>query len=347
MTTSWVEKSGLLDTVAGGVLALSFRDNPSSSVPPYPDETQQALDHVVLRCLHKQITPPTGVPQLIRWCTDLTRREWSALGMGGPPLAIPRLVDPIHRTRTRTCAELAGLSQVADELMATISADAAPSEVVERRWFVGSQILVDPRGHRELLMSNPRTAVIFKSVKDLYGPVPEEWVVRDMIALCPQCGLPALPGSSDDRFTMWCESEICPPNLRIERRYPAMSTLVLHPALRLFVSLSAKTEERIYGDFVLAKLGLRRLIRAGRCQGVVSYRGAELVLQVYDRAEPALLAYDAVADQVDLAVVSSGLLTVRPDFHRALMDALPNGARVNLVTDDSLVAYLTDDQKGR
>ncbi|WP_026421862.1 hypothetical protein [Actinokineospora inagensis] len=342
------EVGGLIDIIARGVLALSLRNGSSSTIPPYPDETQYALDMVVLACLHEGgTTPPAGVPELIRWCTDLTSRAWSFLAMAEPSLAVPRLVHPEHRTQTRTCAELAGLAQVADDLLKGISVDVSPKEANERRRFVESQVLIGPETHRALLMRAPRLVLVLKSVRDLYLSVPEEWVVRGMTALCPSCGLLALPGFPDDRRMAWCESEVCPPGLRIDRSYPSATSLVLHPALRLFHSLPARSEERLSREPVLTKLGMRPVEHTGSRYRVDMPGGEERIFRVYDRVEPTLLARDAVADQVEVAVVPSGSRAVQPGFREAFADALPDGTQVDLVTDDVLTTYLTNDQKDR
>jgi hypothetical protein len=325
-------RTGLLDHVARGVHALACRDGSGPSVPPYPEDTQYALDLVVRECLHLGLTPPAGVPELIRWCANL---GWPFPFEECAGLA---LVDPVHRTRTRACAELAGLATVADELVAGALSDVTAAEAVERRRFLRSHVLVGPDTHRELLMSDPSAASVFKFVKDLYQPISAEWIVRGRVALC-ECGLPARPGSPDDGFIEWCERETCSPGSRVVRRLSAGRALMLHPALRLFVALPARAEDRLRRVLVAGGLSMEQA--AGR--HVVGLSGE--ILRYYDRIVPTALARDAVADQVDIAVVPDGSTMAGPACRRTFSDALPPGVQITLVTDAELLADVTSDRR--
>ncbi|GAB3487559.1 hypothetical protein [Amycolatopsis cihanbeyliensis] len=325
----------LLDHLASGVYALSYRDAGGSTVPPYPQETQYALDLVVCECLHQGATPPAGVPELIRWCTDLSSPSWPF--PPGEQCAGLALVDPVHRTRTRACAELAGLAAVAEELMAQALSDVPAGEAVERRRFLRSHVLVGPDTHRKLLMEDPPAAAVYKFVKDLYQPVPAEWVVRGKVALC-ECGLPARPGSPDDQLTAWCERETCPSGSQVEQRFSASKTLMLHPALRIFVALPAQAEDRLRSGLASAGLPVRSFGPAVE-RHEVRFPGSEpRTVQFYDRVVPTVLARDAAASGVDIAVVPDGFAMTASASRQAFADALPPGTHVTLMTESELLA---------
>ncbi|WP_409494247.1 hypothetical protein [Amycolatopsis sp. cmx-11-12] len=316
----------LLAHLARGVHALSCHDGSGSMVPPYPGETQYALDSIVLECLFAGRTPPAGVPELIQWCTDLTSRRWPF--SFGERHSAPPLVSPVHRTRTRACAELAGLAAVAAELMTELTSDASAAEAAARRRFVRSHAVVGPDTHRRLLMDDPDAATAYRFVKDLYRPPPAEWVFRGKIAVC-ECGLLALPDTPDERFTAWCERETCHPGKPVKHRLPVTRTLVLDPSLRLFVSLPAKAEERFHRDLATTALP-----------------GTGIpVVRFYDRVVPSALAHDAVSDRVDIAVVPDDSAMALPERREAFRAALPPEARIVISTESELLTNVAAGRK--
>ncbi|NBH06792.1 hypothetical protein [Amycolatopsis sp. SID8362] len=320
-----IDWTSLLDQLARGVAALSDHNSSGAPVPPYPRETQYALDLIVHECLRHGLTPPAGVPELIQWCTNLSGQQWPfppAFRLDG--LA---LVTSVQRTRTRACAELAGLANVADELLSDAVADAPDSAA--RRQLLRSQVLVGPDTHRELLMRNPKAASAFRFVKDLYRPPSDEWVTHGKVALCG-CGLPARLDSHDDRLTVWCERETCPPGA-VSQLLPAAKALLLHPALRLFLALPAQLEDRL-------RNGLNAAGQAGHRDEVRFSDGRARPFRCYDRVVPVALARDAVAGGVEIAVVPDDSAMADPDARWAFADALPTGTTIALMTEGELIA---------
>ncbi|UOZ07025.1 hypothetical protein [Amycolatopsis sp. WQ 127309] len=330
----------LLHHLARGIDALSSRDSSSPSVPPYPDDTQYALDLVVRECLDHERTPPAGVPELVRWCTDLTSKQWPH------PPAHPgvALVDPVHRIRTRACAELAGVAATADALMADALSDLSEDEAAERLRFLESHVLVGPGTPRELLMKSPKDASIFKSVKALYRPVPAEWAVRGRVALC-ECGLPARLDDLADEVIVRCERETCPPGAWAGPRLQAGRALLLHTALRLFVALPATLDDRVRGGLVSEGLPMRTSDPATRRHEVRFPGCAPITFRCYDRIVASALAGDATADRVDVAVVPDRSPTATPVARQEFTDALPPGSLVILATESELLSGATNDRK--
>ncbi len=330
----------LLHHLARGIDALSSRDSSSPSVPPYPDDTQYALDLVVRECLDHERTPPAGVPELVRWCTDLTAKQWPY------PLAHAgvALVDPVHRTRTRACAELAGVAATADALMTDALSDLSEDEAAERLRFLGSQVLVGPGTPRELLMKSPKDASIFKFVKVFYQPVPAEWVVRGLAALC-ECGLPARLDDLVDEVTVQCERETCPPGAWARHRLPVSRALLLHSALRLFVALPSTLDERVRGGLVAEGLPMRTSDPATRRREVRFPGCAPVTFRCYDRIVASVLAADATTDRVDIAVVPDRSPMTTPLARQEFTDALPPGSPVILATESELLSGAINDRK--
>ncbi|MET8846978.1 hypothetical protein [Amycolatopsis sp. NPDC004625] len=325
----------LLHHVARGVNALSDRDSAGPSVPPYPDESQYALDLVVRDCLDHERTPPAGIPELIRWCTDLTAQHWPA--PFGPAYGGLALVDPVHRTRTRACAELAGLAAVADEIMTETLADLSDGEAAERLRFLQSHVLVGPDTQRKLFMENPREAQVVKFVKPLYRPASAAWIVRGRVALC-DCGLPARTDDLAGEDVRWCERETCPPGGRTAQRFPAARVLLLHPALRLFVTLPSTLDIRVLDGFTSTGVPVRTVDRPTQRREVCFPGKDPLTFRSYDRLVPSALALDATADGVDVAVIPDGSAMAAPAARQAFADNLPPGSRVVLATESELLA---------
>lgn len=335
-----IDAASLLHHLARGMHALSGRDSAGPSGPPYPHDTQYALDLVVRECLNHERTPPAGVPELVRWCTDLASEQWPY-----PPAHTGMaLVDPVHRTRTRACAELAGVAAAADALMVEALSDLPEAEAAERVRFLRSHILVGPSTQRELLMKNPKAASVFKFVKALYQPVPAAWVVRGRVALC-ECGLPARPDSLAGELITWCERETCPQGTCIEQRLPASRALLLHSALRLFVALPSALDDRVRDGLGATSLPVRTLDLATRRHEVRFPSRATVSFRCYDRIVASALAVDAAADQVDIAVIPDSSTLATPVARRAFADALPPGSPVILATENELLAGAINDRK--
>lgn len=335
-----MDATTLLHHLARGMHALSDHDSAGTSVPPYPDDTQYGLDLVVRECLDHEQTPPAGVPELVEWCTDLASEHWPY-----PPAHTGMaLVDPMHRTRTRACAELAGVAATADALMVEALSDLPEAEAAERSRFLRSHVLVGPDTQRELLMKNPKAASVFKFVKDLYQPVPAAWVVRRRIALC-ECGLPARSDRLAGELVTWCERETCPREARVEQRLPASRALLLHSALRLFVTLPSILDDRVRDGLVATGIPVHTSDLATRRHEVRFPGRAPVSFRCYDRIVASALAVDSTADRVDIAVIPDSSALATPGARQTFADALPPESPVTLATESELLTGAINDRK--
>ncbi|WP_173142003.1 pPIWI_RE_Y domain-containing protein [Kibdelosporangium persicum] len=335
-----MDATTLLNHLARGMHALSDHDSAGPSVPPYPDDTQYALDLVVRECLDHERTPPTGVPELVRWCTDLASEHWPYQ----PGQSGTALVDPVHHTRTRACAELAGVAATADALMVEALSDLPEAEAAERFQFLRSHVLVGPDTQRELLMKNPKAASVFKFIKALYLPVPAAWVVRGRVALC-ECGLPAQSDRLAGELITWCERETCPPGTRVAQRLPTGRAFLLHSALRLFMHLPSSLEDRVRNSLMATGLPVRTLDLATRRHEVEFPGRAPVSFRCYDRMVGSVLAIDATADRVDIAVIPDSCALATPVARQIFAAALPPGSHVTLATESELRASTINDRK--
>lgn len=335
-----MDATTLLHHLARGMHALSGHDSAGPSVPPYPDDTQYALDLVVRECIDQKRTPPAGVPELVGWCTDLASEHWPY------PLAHTALalVHPLHRTRTRACAELAGVAATAAALMVEALSDLPEAEAAERFRFLRSHVLVGPGTQRELLMKDPKAASVFKFVKALYEPVPAAWVVRGRVALC-ECGLPARPDCLAGELITWCERETCQPGAWVEQRLSAGRAFLLHSALRLFVALPSTLDDRVRDGLMAIGLPVRTLDLATRRHEVRFPGRAPVSFRCYDRVIASALAVDATADRVDIEVIPDSSALATPVTRRAFADALPPGSSVTLATESELLSGAINDRK--
>ncbi|MEV7551937.1 hypothetical protein AB0N89_20140 [Amycolatopsis sp. NPDC089917] len=329
--------SSMLEHLARGVLALSHLAGAARAIPPYPKEAQYVLDLIVRECLHSGLTPPSSLPELIGWCVDLTASGREPIR--GVDLIVQSLVHPVQRVRTRTCTEVGGWSAVSDRIVAEVVADIPDEEARRRRAVLASHVLITSETSRTVLMKDPRMIPALKAVKDCYLPAPEEWIVRGKIALCPTCGLLARSEHPDYELVSWCETETCPRRTRITNRVSASSALVLHPALRLYHVLPARTEQILLTGLKTAHVVAHP---SGDHHGCYTIRAPNpAVIRVYDRIEPGPLARDSLVDKVDIAVVPQ----LDGEFRKMFQEALPGGAEVLIRTVDEIFEILTGSGK--
>src|SRR5439155_9566304 len=115
---------------------------------------------------------PVGVPELISWCAERTFAQWARMGIGGIAEPAQRLVDAVAKVPTRTCLEVTGHAELADRLFTTAIAELHPGGVARARSFLQRHVVVSNAANRDLLISDPGSATVFKAVRHLYEPVP-------------------------------------------------------------------------------------------------------------------------------------------------------------------------------
>ncbi|WP_410652343.1 hypothetical protein [Amycolatopsis sp. cmx-4-54] len=341
MVKPTTEATGLLIQIARGVVALSAHsDRRGATPPPYPHETQSALDQLVLWALRENHTPPAGVPDLVSWCTGRTLAQWAAIGIGGIPEPAQRLVHSVGQAPSRACMEITGQAEFADRLFATAIAELDAADVGRVRSFLQRNVVLSNTGHRDLVNFDPRLITVVKAVRHLYEPVPTRLISAGEIALCPTCRLPALPAELPEHGTIWCEAEVCPRDKPVTDSPRAADVLLLHRALRLFLALPGLVEQSC----------LERLRDAGtplsqRTTGTYTGRldETDAVVRFYDRACATHLAGQVVKDLVTIAVLPAN--TFDYGFRRAFENSLPDDTEISLLSDEEFVLRMTTKEK--
>ncbi|MEU1949946.1 hypothetical protein ABZ554_47730, partial [Streptomyces sp. NPDC020125] len=98
----------LVRDVATAVIRLDGVENLDSFTLPYPAEAQRALDAMVLACLRTAARPPSGLPELIRWCRTRPLGSWPLDRIPERLFAAEdRLIDAESGEPTQLCHELA------------------------------------------------------------------------------------------------------------------------------------------------------------------------------------------------------------------------------------------------
>ncbi|GAA1294389.1 hypothetical protein [Saccharothrix xinjiangensis] len=335
------DATGLLTQIARGVVALSeHSDRGGSTPPPYPHETQSALDQLVLWALRENRIPPTGVPDLVYWCTGWTLARWAAMGIGGITEPTQRLVHGVARSPSRACMEITGQAEFADRLFATTVAELDAAGVARARSFLQRNVVMSNTGHRDLMNFDPRSIAVVKAVRHLYEPVPTRLISAGEIALCPTCRLPALAAELPEHGTIWCEAEVCPRDKPVTDSPRATDVILLHRALRLFLALPGLVEQSC-----LERLRDTGTLLSQRATGTYTglLDGTDVVFRFYDRTCATLLAGQVVRDQVTVAVLPAN--TLDHGFRRAFENSLPEDTEISLLSDEELVLRKTTKEK--
>ncbi|WP_433610693.1 hypothetical protein ACQP2P_42000 [Dactylosporangium sp. CA-139114] len=329
------EGTHLLQALAQAVIELHNVGRSGVISLPYPAHVQRIMDRIVRLCLDLGQRPPSGVPELINWCTQRGPGDWPFPVQ--PDLVRPDsvLVDPFSRTPSRTCFELAGTAaDAARDLIRQLieAADAPNSGRRARAFLVAHPVVVNGLTHQ--ISGGIAT---WQRVRHLYQFVPPAHLKERQIAACPVCGLP----SKMDRLkVVWCEAGLCD---RVEEplRYPATNGIqLLDERLRLFVTLPGRIELRLVEH--LRAIGTD-ITLTDAVEGAYLLERPVLgkrVVHVADRIEPALLAVDAARWPDSLVVVPQQLFDRVPHYRQRFTNAASADADVALVSDDELVALV-------
>ncbi|MFI5617381.1 hypothetical protein [Streptomyces sp. NPDC051567] len=300
----------ILALLARALVILSRSWLPHAFALPYPREAQSALDRVVLYCMAHSVEPPENLPALVGWCRHRTIGQFP---VRPPSRLVPpeaRLLVPETGVPTRTCAELASygrhglVEQRANRLMAHIEARCpTPSLFRECRSFLLTHPVVpDGRG------GDPR---VWEQVRRVYSPAGTGQL------LCTGCGLPAhrpTGGSGRNAPSVPCEREDCATELPPPRVDTAPDgALLLDPALRTFLCLTAPTERAVLTGLTVHGVTVEPHEPARSLFRLTSPAGQEpRLLGVYDRKHPGLLA--ARVSEL-LSHVDGTLIVAVPDHH--------------------------------
>ncbi|MFQ6230115.1 hypothetical protein [Nocardia sp. NPDC002869] len=206
---------GLVHTIATAVIRLADATGPAALSVPYDDEAVRALNGTVLSCLRIGAEPPSGLPDLLRWCRTRPLEDW--------PLDLPedvfgpddRLIDPDSGEPTQLCHEwwIEGRDSAAATFDRSIIRtamkrchDASSPECYTafRRLLVTTPVLTTDLEH-ELATDH-----FLDPVRDLltlaYTSVPPGYSHRGKFATCCRCRILLTPTTD---CGWWCERDQC------------------------------------------------------------------------------------------------------------------------------------------
>ncbi|MFF8841410.1 hypothetical protein ACF08N_01580 [Streptomyces sp. NPDC015127] len=257
----------LLRDVATAVVRLDAVTRLASFSLPYPPQAQRALDALVLACLRQGARPPSGVPELLRWCRTRPLGSWPLEGLGAA-LFDPddRLIEPRSGTPTQLCHELAveggGDSTtrqydrivIHEAMRRCRDANSPESYTAFRRVLVSRPVLT--RADLFDLQTDLYLDPVMELLELIYVPAPDTYLQGDAYTPCARCRTLLTP---IDQGKWWCEHERCrrlgapPPGTPLDRED---SGEVLHLArpLRLYVTGPGHAEAEL--EDALRGLGL-------------------------------------------------------------------------------------------
>lgn len=214
-TDSTTSDAALLRTLATAIIKLADSEGPRGPTGAYNEDAVRALNGVVLACLALGARPPTGLPELLRWCRTRPLEDW--------PLDLPRdefgpedrLLDERTGEPTQICHEwwVDGKDRGAAEYDREIihaamklcrAAESPESYTAFRRLLVAQPVLTPDTWLEvdgDLYLSPVRDLV-----KRVYIPVPDSYSRGGRLLTCGRCGTLLTPTTDGD---WWCERDQC------------------------------------------------------------------------------------------------------------------------------------------
>ncbi|GLX23892.1 MULTISPECIES: HU-CCDC81 and SPOR domain-containing protein [Streptomyces] len=334
----------LLGAVARAVLTATAQDRLEALTLPYPRDLQVVADRITLRCLRYGVPPPGSVPELLTWCAQ-PLADWPIPG-SVPPSVLPgtRLIDPVGRTATRSCAELAALGHPAGpEVEAEAAVRGLRTELGPQRYRECMRFLVEhPVVSADLRWRRHWNVALWTRVKHLYGEVPKSLQDEDRLRICGSCTLPGRrPGSA----ARWCEGERCGPETEFSELRKPGAAVLLDRSLRLFVTLPGNHERSVLTLMSEAGVTCTRLPADRSSFELATSAGPPITALVVDRAQPRLWADRVPWSELP---VRDGLLVIVPEtrtepaYARELRAAVHSGCGVRpvLLTAKRAVRHL-------
>lgn len=349
MTTTALDDTTLLRTVATAIAQLSRRQSPGD--PVYEDGVQRAYNHLVLRCLRAGTEPPASVPDLVTWASRAPVGEWPGSDLQGDEL----LVDGATRAPTQYCLEWA--LPVAD----------APAELFENRVIedalAACRAARSPASYtafRRLLITRPTLTAaelaalaaqidlmpVFEVIRRCYEPVPAAYLRKSQFQLCGRCGCLLIP-LRDGGYR--CELDRC----RADGGTilgPALTAttpvLQLSRPLRVFITSPGLAETDLEKTLRKAGLAPEMWPQFDAYDLRVPFPdGTAWAVDVKDWASPSLLGARTTELRADpphdraFIVVPAYRFQVREDYARAFRHALAPGLRdrITVCSDHSFV----------
>ncbi|KNB54210.1 HU-CCDC81 and SPOR domain-containing protein [Streptomyces caatingaensis] len=256
----------LLRDIATAVVRLEAVDDLDSFRLPYPREAQRALNALVLECLRNDASPPSSLPDLLRWCLSRPVSSW--------PLELPDdifseqdwLIDRESGKPTQFCHELAlkghtdSTAEQYDRLVINEALRACREDGSPESYAAFRRLLVTRPVLTEADWFDVTTDLYLDPVRDLideiYDSVPDGHLRDGSYTPCGRC-LTLLTPLADGGW--WCERDQCrhqgapPTGIPIDAT-TAGEVRQLRRPLRQFVTGPGRAETDLEG--LLRRLGL-------------------------------------------------------------------------------------------
>lgn len=348
----------LLRAVATAVVRLDGVTRLDSFSLPYPVEAQRALDGLVLACLLSGARPPSGIPELMRWCRARPLGSWPLDRLPeGLFAAEDRLIDENSGRPTQLCDELAVKSLgdsagrqydrvvIQEAMRACRDASSPESYTAFRRLLVTRPVLTESDWldiGADLYLDPVRFLI-----DEIYGPVPAGSRRDGLHLACGRCLTLLTPVAGGG---WWCERDQCryqgaPPHGRVLSVADVGEIRQLRRPLRQFVTGPGRAESDLEQE--LRRLGLTVEMWPGFDAydlRVTFPDGHVWAIDVKDWAHPGLLGRSAKAVRPDPPydeacwVVPRFRVRTRRDYLDVFArERAQHAGGLRLLTDDELV----------
>ncbi|OMI40253.1 HU-CCDC81 and SPOR domain-containing protein [Streptomyces sparsogenes] len=348
----------LVRDVATAVIRLDGVERLDSFTLPYPAEAQRALDAMVLACLRTAARPPSGLPELIRWCRTRPLDSW-------PLDRIPerlfgaedRLIDAESGEPTQLCHELAvkGVGDstgrqydrlvIHEAMRACRDASSPESYTAFRRLLVTRPVLTEAEWSE--LSNDLFLDPVWFLVEEIYAPAPAGCRKDGAYLCCGRC-LTLLTPLVEGGW--WCERDQCryqgaAPHGRLLEAADVGELRQLRRPLRQFVTGPGRAEVDLERE--LRKLGLAVEMWPGydAYDLRITFPDSHVwAVDVKDWAHPGFLGSAAEAVRPDPPhdeacwVVPRFRVRTRRDYLDVFAQKRPaHAAGLRLLTDDQLI----------
>ncbi|MDT0548221.1 pPIWI_RE_Y domain-containing protein [Streptomyces lonegramiae] len=348
----------LVRDVATAVIRLDGVENLDSFTLPYPAEAQRALDATVLACLRTAARPPSGLPELIRWCRTRPLGSWPLDRIPERLFAAEdRLIDAESGEPTQLCHELAvrGVGDstgrqydrlvIHEAMRACRDASSPESYTAFRRLLVTRPVLTEAEWSE--LSNDLFLDPVWFLIEEIYAPAPAGCRKDGAYLCCGRC-LTLLTPLAEGGW--WCERDECryraaAPHGRLLEAADVGELRQLRRPLRQFVTGPGRAEVDL--ERTLRELGLAVEMWPGydAYDLRITFPDSHVwAVDVKDWAHPGFLGRAAEAVRPDPPydeacwVVPRFRVQTRRDYLDVFAQKRPaHAAGLRLLTDDQLI----------
>lgn len=268
--------------------------------PVYESAVQSAFNHLVLHCLRTGVSPPTSVPDMVRWAANRPLGAW--------PIDLPAdwaaedayLVDSQTRTPTQQCLEWAisapdaVAEQFENELMTGAIAEcriaqAPDSYTAFRRLLITRPVLTGT--DLALLAEDIDLALLLETIKRCYELAPSAYARDGRYAECARCRCLLVPVGAEGYR---CELDRCRrdnhPKVGRTLEPARGGVFQLARPLRMFITGPGLAETDLEAELISRKLPTGMWPNFDAYDLRVTLPNQRVwAIDVKDRANPALL----------------------------------------------------------